>query len=138
MARTDGPVRELAKLDSKAKALLGGKNFVFLATIGSDGSPQLTPTWVDTDGENVIINTAIGRIKMKNVERDPRVALSVFDHENPYHRVSIKGKVIKQVKGKKADDHIDKLAIKYTGAKFRRQEASEKRVILVIKPLSVY
>ncbi len=128
----------LAELSEKAKRLLKGKNFAFVATLNKDGSPQLTPTWVDTDGENVLVNTAFGRQKAINVTRDPRVTVGVFEQANPYEYVSIRGKVVKQVKGKEADDHIDRLALKYTGAtKYRRSAPDETRVILVIRPTKV-
>jgi PPOX class probable F420-dependent enzyme len=125
----------LAELSEKAKKLLKGKNFAFVATVNKDGSPQLTPTWVDTDGENVLVNTALGRQKAKNVERDPRLAIGVYDLANPYDYVSISGKVVKMVTDKEADDHIDKLSMKYTGApKYKRMNPNEKRVILVVRP----
>jgi PPOX class probable F420-dependent enzyme len=126
---------DLAKLSDKAKKLLNGKNFAFVATVNKDGTPQLTPTWVDTDGTDVLVNTALGRQKAKNVTRDPRVTVGVFDTANPYEYVSISGKVAKRVTGKAADDHIDKLAMKYMGAaKYPRRDPNEKRVILVIRP----
>jgi len=126
----------MTALSDKAKRLLKGKNFAFVATLNRDGSVQLTPTWVDTDGENVLVNTALGRMKQINVSRDSRVTIGVFDQSNPYEYVSISGKVAKQVKGKEAEDHIDKLALKYTGAKkFKRSDPKEKRVILVTRPL---
>ena len=125
----------MVELSEKAKKLLKGKNFAFVATINKDGSPQLTPTWVDTDGENVLINTALSRQKEKNVTRDPRVTVGVFDSSNPYDYVSIRGKVVKKVTGKAADDHIDMLAAKYTGAsKYGGRSPGEKRVILMIRP----
>ena len=125
----------MAELSEKAKKLLIGKNFAFVATINKDGSPQLTPTWIDTDGANVLVNTALGRQKSKNVARDPRVTIGVFDSSNPYDYISISGKVAKKVTGKAADDHIDKLAKKYTGAsKYAGRAPKEKRVILVIRP----
>ena len=129
----------MPKLDAKAKKLLEGKNFVFIATLNKDGSPHLTPTWVDTDGENVLVNTAMGRKKTRNVTRDPRVAVGMYDQANPYERVTIEGKVAKQIKGKQADDHIDKMSFKYTGAKkYAGRAPGEERVILVIKPSKVY
>jgi PPOX class probable F420-dependent enzyme len=125
----------LAALSDKARKLLEGKNFAFVATLNKDGTPQLTPTWVDTDGKNVLINTALGRQKEKNVKRDPRVTIGVFDITNPYNYVSISGKVAKQMTGKTADDHIDKLSKKYTGeAKYKGRVPDEKRVILVVAP----
>jgi PPOX class probable F420-dependent enzyme len=129
----------LAKLDAKTKKLLEGKNFVFLATLNDDGTPQLTPTWVDTDGENVIINTAVGRKKARNVSKEPRVAVGVYDLANPYEHATIAGKVVKQIKGKEAEAHIDKMAKKYLGQeKYPWRSPSEPRVILVIKPTKVY
>jgi PPOX class probable F420-dependent enzyme len=126
------------RLNDKAIALLKGKNFVYLATINKDGSPQVTPLWVDTDGKNVVLNTAIGRAKERNIGRDPRVALSVHDAANPYVRISLDGKVVKTIKGKKADDHIDFLSEKYTGKKkYTKSSPSEKRVILVIEPTRI-
>ena len=128
----------LAELSGKAKRLLKGKNFAFVATLNKDGSPHLTPTWVDTDGKNVLVNTALGRQKVINLTRDPRVTVGVFNHSNPYEYVSIYGKVAERVQGKAADAHIDKLALKYTGApKFNRRSPKEKRVIFVIQPLKV-
>jgi len=125
----------LADLSEKAKRLMKGKNFAFVATLNKDGSPQLTPTWVDTDGENVLINTTLARQKNKNVTRDPRVTVGVLDHVNPYDYVSISGKVVKKVTGKAADDHIDKLSMKYRGApKYKRRDPDEERVILMILP----
>ena len=125
----------LAELSERAKKLLKGKNFAFVATLNKDGTPQLTPTWVDTDGEHVLVNTALGRQKSRNVARDPRVTVGVFDLSNPYDYISIGGKVVKKVTGKAADDHIDKLSMKYRGEpKYKRWNPDEKRVILMIRP----
>lgn len=129
----------MAALDENARKLLEGKNFAFLATINKDGSPQVTPTWVDTDGKNVLINTALGRKKAENTSRDPRVAVGIVDQANAYQRVSIQGRVVKRVEGSEADDHIDKMSLKYTGnAKYSMRAPGEKRVILVIEPLRLY
>src|SRR5919197_2469410 len=73
--------------------LFRDKNFGFLATVMDDGSPQVTPVWVDIDGDNIILNTAEGRLKHKNISRDPRVAVSVADHSNPYKMVTVQGTV---------------------------------------------
>src|ERR671921_116277 len=102
--------------DPSIAKLFEGKNFAFLATLMKDGSPQVTPTWVDIDKKMVVlVNTATGRIKHRNVSTDPRVAVSIIDFSNPYHMVTVRGKVIEQIKGKDADEHIDKLAMKYLG-----------------------
>lgn len=129
---------KLAGLSEKALRLIRGKNFAFVSTLKKDGRPHLTPVWIDTDGQNVLVNTAVGRQKFKNISRDPRIAVGIFDSSNPYEYVSIEGKVAKQVTGKEADDHIDKLSLKYRGeSKYRRVNPNEKRVILVIRPTKV-
>jgi PPOX class probable F420-dependent enzyme len=113
------------------------KNFAFLATLMKDGSPQVTPTWVDIDRNNttILVNTAKGRVKYRNILRDPRIALSVIDSANPYDMVTVRGRVVEQIKGKDADEHIDKLAKKYLGKeKYPRRRPGEERVLLRIKP----
>lgn len=120
--------------------LLNGKNFAYLSTLMKDGSPQVIPTWVDieTDGNSILINTAEGRIKHRNVSKDPRVAISVSDQNNPYNMVSIRGRVIDQIT-EGADEHIDKLAKKYLGMdKYPYRSPNEKRVILKIKPEKIF
>ncbi|MDQ3967133.1 MAG: PPOX class F420-dependent oxidoreductase [Thermoproteota archaeon] len=112
-------------------------NFAFLATLMKGGSPHVTPTWVDIDKSNntILINTAKGRIKHRNISRDPRVAVSVIDSSNPYHMVTVRGRVIEQINGKEADEHIDKLAKKYLGKdKYPGRAPGEERVLLRIKP----
>lgn len=120
--------------------LLNGKNFAYLSTLMKDGSPQVTPTWVDIerDGNSILINTAEGRIKHRNVSRDPRVAISISDQNNPYNMVSIRGKVIEQIT-EGADEHTDKLAKKYLGIdKYPYRSQNEKRIILKIKPEKIF
>ena len=126
-----------AKLTPEAVKLIEGKNFAHLATISSDGSPHVAPVWIDHDGDVILINTAMGRIKQKNTTKDPRVSISIVDQNNPYARVTIKGKVTQQTK-QGADAHIDKLAKKYTGSdKYQNRQPGEQRVILRIEPLRV-
>lgn len=122
-----------------------GTNFAFLGTINKDGSPQVTPTWIDitedkNDKENelILINTAKDRIKQKNVSRDPRVSISMIDETNPYSMITIKGRVIEQTT-EGADKHIDDLAKKYLNAeKYPSHSPDVKRIILKIKPEKVY
>src|ERR687888_633202 len=95
--------------DPSVRRLFEGKNFVFISSIMKDGSPQVTPTWVDIENGNILVNTAIGRIKHKNISRDPRVALAIVDQNNPYDMVTVRGRVIEQISGEAADKHIDKL-----------------------------
>ncbi len=120
-----------------AKLLLD-KNFAFISTLMSDGSPQVTPTWIDFEDSLILFNTAEGRIKHKNISRDPRVALSVIDHNNPYNMISIKGIAIEQT-NEGADEHIDKLAKKYLGVdKYPMRSPNEKRIIIKIKPEKIF
>jgi PPOX class probable F420-dependent enzyme len=113
------------------------RNFAFLSTINRDGSPQVTPTWIDLDEVHglVLINTAVGRLKQKNVSRDPRVSISMIDgRDNPYSMVTIRGKVIEQSRVG-ADEHIDKLARKYLNTdRYPAHSPNVSRIILKIKP----
>jgi PPOX class probable F420-dependent enzyme len=119
--------------------LIEGKNFAFIATLMKDGAPQATPTWIDIDNrKTLLINTAEGRQKQKNITRDPRVAISIIEHNNPYHMVMIRGRVVEQT-NTGADEHIDKLAKKYLGLeKYPMRSPQEKRIILKIKPEKVF
>ena len=112
--------------------------FAQLATVNADGSPQVTPVWVDYDGTHVIVNTARGRVKAKNLERNPRVAMAIADPENPYRYLGVQGRVVEMI-GQGADAHIDKMAMKYLGKdKYPYRTAGEKRVIVKIKPEKVH
>ena len=126
------------ELSDSAIGLLKGKNIAFVASLMKDGSPQITPVWIDYDGQFVLINTAEGRVKQKNFQRDPRVAISIIDPTDPYNTISIRGNVADQV-SQGADDHIDKLAKKYLGVdKYPFRSPEEKRIILRIKPEKVF
>jgi PPOX class probable F420-dependent enzyme len=126
--------------DPSIAKLFEEKNFAFLATLMKGGTPHVTPTWVDIDKSNntILVNTAKGRIKYRNISRDPRVAVSVIDFSNPYDMVTVRGKVIEQINGKEADDHIDKMAKKYLGKdKYPGRAPGEERLLLRIKPQHV-
>ena len=104
-----------------------------------DGSPQVTPTWVDIEDSYILVNTPNGTLKQKNTSRDPRVALALTDQNNPYHMVTIRGVVIEQITGVRAEEHIDKLAKKYIDKdKYPRRSSGEERTILKIKPESIF
>ena len=85
--------------DPSIRKLFENKNFVFVSSLMKDGSPQVTPIWVDIENGYILVNTAIGRIKQKNISRDPRVALAIADQNNPYDMVTIRGKVTEQITG---------------------------------------
>ena len=94
--------------------LLRGPNPCFIATLMPDGAPQLTETWVDTDGTHVVINTVEGFQKLRNIARDPRVALNVADAQNPSRYVAVRGRVVSTTTEGGAE-HIDVLAQRYLG-----------------------
>jgi PPOX class probable F420-dependent enzyme len=126
--------------DPSIAKLFEEKNFAFLATLMKGGTPHVTPTWVDIDKSNntILINTAKGRVKHRNISRDPRVGVSVIDFSNPYHMVSVRGTVIEQIDGKEANEHIDKMAKKYMGKdKYPGRAPGEERLLLRIKPQHV-
>jgi PPOX class probable F420-dependent enzyme len=112
--------------------------FANLATLNDDGSPQVTPVWVDFDGTNLLVNTAKGRVKAKNLARSPRVALSIADPQNPYRYLGIQGRVIEMTESG-ADAHIDKMAKKYMGKdKYPGRTPGEVRVLVKIAPEKVH
>ncbi|HYA84807.1 MAG TPA: PPOX class F420-dependent oxidoreductase [Candidatus Bathyarchaeia archaeon] len=130
--------KETNQITEPIAKLLEGRNFAFVATLMKDGWPQITPTWVDLENGKILVNTAEGRLKQKNISRDDRIAISVSDQNNPYHMVTVRGRVVEQTT-EGADEHIDKLARKYLGVdKYPLRSPSEKRIILKIKPERVY
>ncbi len=113
------------------------RSLAHLATVMPDGSPQVTPVWVDYDGQHILINTARGRQKDRNMIRNPAVAMSIVDPDDPYRYVQIRGRVVEAVETG-ADLHIDKLTFKYTGrASYDWRSTGEVRVIYKIEPLHV-
>lgn len=125
------------ELPEPARDLIEGKNFAHLATVMRDGSPQVSPVWIALRGDNILINTAEGRLKTRNMRRDPRVAISIAGQDNAYQRVSIRGRVI-EMTHEGADADIDMLAKKYVGAdSYPGRTPSEQRVTVIIEPLKV-
>ena len=117
--------------DEEAIEIIEGNNFAYLATSMADGSPHVAPVWIDRNGEILLINTVPGRVKQKNVSRDPRVTISVTQEKNRYRHLFIKGKVIQQTK-EGALDHINRLSKKYLGKDYPGNDRN--RIILRIKP----
>jgi PPOX class probable F420-dependent enzyme len=105
------------KLPEDLLALLREPSTCYLATSMADGSPQLTQTWVDTDGEHVLINTVQGHVKVRNIERDPRVAVAISDPDKPSRYFQVRGRVI-DVTADGAAEHIEKLAQQYLGGSY--------------------
>jgi PPOX class probable F420-dependent enzyme len=121
------------KLTEQDIELLNEVQIANVATVMPDGTPQVTPVWVDTDGEAVLFNTAKGRVKFRNLEQNPRVAISVVDKADQYRTVVIHGTATFIEEG--ADAHIDKLAKKYLGAdSYPFRKSTETRVIVRVVP----
>jgi PPOX class probable F420-dependent enzyme len=121
-------------IPEKYRDLFQKRAFASLGTLMPDGRPQVTPVWCDFDGEHIIFNSAKGRQKDKNVRRDPRVAMTLMDPENPYRYLEIRGRVV-EITEEGASANIDKLAKKYLGVdKYPYSRPGEVRVIYKVKP----
>lgn len=129
----------MARLTETARELLKGRNFGHLATVMKDGSPQASPIWVDAENDYVVVNTAVGRLKERNMRRDPRVALSVVDHYDPYTKLHLRGRVVQMIEGDEAWAHIDSLNRRYhqTDRPYPRR-AGQQRVKVWIEPTALY
>ncbi|MEV7392374.1 MULTISPECIES: PPOX class F420-dependent oxidoreductase [unclassified Streptomyces] len=126
------------KLDEHVRERLLAPNFWHLATVGPDGVPQVSPMWVDLEGDHVMVNTAIGRVKEENLRRNPAVSLSHHAPDNPYDRVEIRGRVVRFVEGEQADRSMDRLTRKYIGEdRYPWLLPGERRVMLLIEPVKV-
>lgn len=122
------------KLSEDLLALLRRPSTCHLATSMADGSPQLTQTWVDTDGAHVLINSVQGHVKIRNIARDPRVAVAISDPANPSRYFQVRGRVV-DVTTEGAADHIEMLAQKYLGTPYPWFGGRDQvRVIIVIEP----
>jgi PPOX class probable F420-dependent enzyme len=123
-----------ATIPEQYRDLFDKKAFASLATIMPNGQPQVTPVWCDFDGSHVIVNSAKGRRKDRNMRSDPRVSLSISDPDNPYRYLEVRGTVV-EITEDGADDHIDSMAKKYMGVdSYPYRQASEVRVIYKIEP----
>ena len=121
-------------IPEKYRDLITKRAFASLGTVMPDGRPQVTPVWVDLEGDQVLINSAKGRQKDRNLRRDPRVALAIIDPDNPYRYLEIRGRV-SEITEDGADAHIDKMAKKYLGVdKYPYRQPGETRVLYKIQP----
>ena len=121
-------------IPEKYADLFQKKAFANLATVMPDGTPQVTPVWVDFDGKHVIVNSARGRRKDKNMSQNSSVALSIMDPDNPYRYLEVRGRVA-EITEEGADQHIDTMARKYMGVdKYPYRQPGEVRVMYKIEP----
>lgn len=116
--------------------LFAKKSFAHLATVEPDGSPHVTPVWVDYDGQYILVNSAAGREKDRNMSERPIVALDILDPDNPYRYLAIQGRVV-DITEQGAREHIDRLAQRYTGKEKYAGNPNEVRRIYKIEPLNV-
>lgn len=123
------------KIPQQYLDLFAKRAFANLATLMPDGHPQVTPVWCDFDGTHVIVNSAKGRQKDRNMRRNPRVSLSIMDPDNPYRYLEVRGEVV-EITEEGALAHIDKMAKKYLGKdKYPYAQPGEVRVLYRIKPI---
>ena len=114
----------MTALPDDVRALFEGPNYAHLATVLPSGAPHSVPVWTGMEGEHVVFFTQPASRKARNLERDPRVAFSITDHEQPYRMAQVRGRVVGTVEGDAALEIIDRLAVKYTGARSRCAPAS--------------
>ncbi|MFJ8914176.1 PPOX class F420-dependent oxidoreductase [Amycolatopsis sp. NPDC102389] len=128
----------MAELSEQIRGWVLAPNFWHLATVNEDGSPQVSPMWIDVEGDHIVFNTAVGRVKEENLRRDPRVSLSCLDTDDPYDRVVIHGRAVEFVEGDEADRCMDRLAKKYVGTdRFEWRIPGERRVKVLVEPTRV-
>lgn len=126
----------MPNIPEKFRDLFSKPAFANLATIMPNGSPQVTPVWLDYDGKHLLVNSAKGRQKDRNMRREPRVSLAIMDPQNPYRYLEVRGRVA-EITEKGADAHIDKMAKKYLGKdKYPGRAPGEVRVLYKIEPES--
>ena len=122
---------------AEAKKLIDAPNFACVATLMPDGSPQISPVWIDRDNDTIIINSRETTQKVRNLRRDRRVAVCVYDLSNPHSRLLIRGLVLEITK-KEAEEHIDKVEMKYNGnPKYPRHDVNHPRTIIRIQPVHI-
>jgi PPOX class probable F420-dependent enzyme len=121
-------------LDDDTVRLAKGKNLATVVTLMPDGQPQALLTWVDTDGEHLLVNTEPQRQRARNVRRDPRITVLIHSDSDPWDWSEVRGRVVATIDGSEAREHIDRLSNKYVGADYRNPIGPQGRVILKIAP----
>ena len=121
-------------LDEDTVRLARGKNLATVVTLMPDGQPQALLTWVDTDGEHLLVNTEPQRQRAKNVRKDPRITVLIHSDSDPWDWSEVRGRVVETVDGSEAREHIDKLSRKYVGTDYQPPVGPRGRVILKVAP----
>lgn len=122
-------------LDPGVRELAEGPNFAAFTTMLPSGLPMTHVMWVGCDAEHILINTEVHRQKFKNVERDPRVAVAIWDKDNAYRYAEVRGEVVEKLRGPEARESIDELSRKYTGRDYDGSVIQSERVVLKIRPI---
>jgi PPOX class probable F420-dependent enzyme len=128
----------MAELSDKARKLFEDPNILFVGTVNTDGSPQVTPVWTGLENGYITFNTAVGRAKERNLRRDPRIGLSITARDNPMEKVDVIGRVVDMIVGEDADNQIDDFAEKYIGERPYPWRRGETRVKVLIEPVRVH
>ena len=123
----------MSALPNEVRALFEGPNYAHLATVLPSGAPHSVPVWTGVEGQHVVFFTQPQSRKARNLERDPRVAFSITDHEHPYRMAQVRGRVVDVLTGDEALAVIDRLAVKYTGQPFPMRSG----VVYLIEPARV-
>lgn len=123
----------MPSLTDSIRALVDGRNFATIATLNADGSPQTSPVWITRDGDDLLVSTVVGRLKERNLRRDPRASITVIDHGNPYNYFEARGPVTFTEEG--GDELINSLSHKYTGADYQGDKGTDNvRVVVRLSP----
>lgn len=129
-----GIVEQEAELHPKVRELAAGPNFAAVTTLLPSGRFQTQPIWVTADDDHILLNTEVHRAKFKNVARDPRITVMIWDRDDPYKYVEVRGRVVDTVRGDAARRLIDDLSMKYGGKPYPPEAIQSERVILKIAP----
>ncbi|MYV89347.1 TIGR03618 family F420-dependent PPOX class oxidoreductase [Streptomyces sp. SID1034] len=122
------------RLAPEVRALADGPNFAALTTLMRDGTPQTQIVWVSTVGDHLALNSEVARQKVRNLRRDPRATVTIWQHDDPLNFAEIRGRVVKEVLGAEAREHIDELSTKYLGGPFADEFIASDRVMLLVEP----
>jgi PPOX class probable F420-dependent enzyme len=124
-------------LDEDTVRLAKGANLATVVTLMPDGQPQALLTWVDTDGEHLLVNTEPQRQRARNIRRDPRITVLIHSAGNPWDWSEVRGTVVDAVDGDEAREHIDELSRKYVGTRYRNPIGPRGRIILKVAPSKI-
>jgi PPOX class probable F420-dependent enzyme len=120
----------MPELTPEVRALCEGRNMAHVATLMADGSPHVSPVWIEVEGDRLAIFSTGAHLKVRNMRRDPRVGVSICDEHNPYRSVVIRGRVVEEIEDERALEIMDRMSRRYTGADFPVRAA----IVSLIEP----